>query len=474
MKFLSTISILLATTTVAVSGASLTNDKSNAKDNDMSKWVGKASKNCMKECFKDDTYDGDCNEKCDFTDKSKSFNLCLKDAIDKYQTNSKLCRQAKKQKDPLIIEEEIVYIPANGNVRVGDIYRNEVAPVVQTGTLTKSYQFGTTHETCKDQVKDVFEVERKSCQSIHTISKSTTVNKKVQISEDTYLMGLAEGELIRGFYDKTYDTGITPPSDTNVMVSFCGAFPNNPTYPTCSDGPINKAANNWASYGGGNDAGSWSDANIESVIGFIPTITTLGYTGVVLDIEQSSEVISIARWNELYSAIKDANLVLCVTTSHFQPYGILENAAELVSDWLQSTLIDYLSPQLYTSGNQKANSWQDFNSAYKTSVPKVIPSIVQSTYYATVPVTVTSQLPNAVGYIQWQNPTAPPPTPKGGCVSSTFSGVGCYDMCSWCEGALGTDQIYWESGVCAYDTSLGHCNGTPQAGVVYTCCQIGS
>jgi len=470
MKLISTISILLAVM-AAVSGVSLTNNKSNDKNDDLSKWTGKARKNCIKECFKDDTFDGDCNEKCDFTNKSKNFKLCIKDAVEKYQTNSKLCRQAKKQDDPLIITEEIIHRPASGYVTPGDVYRGDVTENITTGPVTKSYQFGTTYETCKKPVKDVFEIERSSCQSIHTHNLKSDKRRKLQSSEESTTMVLAQDELVRGFYAKTYDTPhVTPPSDTNVGISFCGAFPKDPSYPSCSDGPITNVANNWVSYGGGNDAGSWSDARIQSVIDFIPNIKSLGYTGVVLDIEQSSEEISISRWNELYSAIKNGNLILCVTTSHFKPYGI-SDANALVTDWLQNPLIDYLSPQLYTSGNEQANSWAAFNVAYKESKPKIIPSIVKSTYYATVPPTVTSHLPNAVGYIQWQNPQAPPPTPTGGCVSSTFSGVGCDDMCSWCQSALGTDQYYWETGVCTWDYT--QCTGSPLAGVTYTCCQIG-
>merc|ERR1712216_459199 len=127
-----------------------------------------------------------------------------------------------------------------------------------------------------------------------------------------------------------------------------------------------------------------------------------------------------------------------ITMSHFKPWDV-SNGAELVANWLQNSLIDYLSPQLYTQGTEPANSWVDFNPAFADSsaVPKIIPSIVKSTYYATVPITVAAKLPNAVGYIQWQDPILPGPGSVPGCVSSTFSGVGCDSMCNWCEQQLG-------------------------------------
>lgn len=90
-----------------------------------------------------------------------------------------------------------------------------------------------------------------------------------------------------------------------------------------------------------------------------------------------------------------------VTISHFAPYGF-SNAADLVNDMLQSTDIDILSPQLYTRGNEPENDWAGLTSAWLTSVPIVAPSIVQAYYYDQLGTnSVTTNLPNAKGYIVW-------------------------------------------------------------------------
>ena len=59
--------------------------------------------------------------------------------------------------------------------------------------------------------------------------------------------------------------------------------------------------------------------------------------------------------------------------------------------------------------------------------------------------------------------------PSNGCVSFTIGpGTGCDWMCNYCAASLGTNNYYFTSPVCAYQT--GGCAGNPVAGVQYTCC----
>ena len=55
------------------------------------------------------------------------------------------------------------------------------------------------------------------------------------------------------------------------------------------------------------------------------------------------------------------------------------------------------------------------------------------------------------------------------CVSFTVGpDTGCSWMCNYCAQQLGTNNYYFEDGVCQYQT--GGCVGNPQVGVKYTCC----
>ncbi len=65
--------------------------------------------------------------------------------------------------------------------------------------------------------------------------------------------------------------------------------------------------------------------------------------------------------------------------------------------------------------------------------------------------------------------TMPYIQPANNCVSfSVGPGTGCAWMCTYCAGALGTNNYYFTDGVCTYQT--GGCVGNPQTGVTYTCC----
>jgi hypothetical protein len=55
------------------------------------------------------------------------------------------------------------------------------------------------------------------------------------------------------------------------------------------------------------------------------------------------------------------------------------------------------------------------------------------------------------------------------CVSFQVSaGTGCAWMCNYCASTLGTTNYYFTDGVCQYQS--GGCVGSPQVGVLYTCC----
>jgi hypothetical protein len=55
------------------------------------------------------------------------------------------------------------------------------------------------------------------------------------------------------------------------------------------------------------------------------------------------------------------------------------------------------------------------------------------------------------------------------CVSFTVGqGTGCGWMCNYCANALGTNNYYFTTPVCVYET--GGCVGNPVAGDEYTCC----
>jgi len=84
--------------------------------------------------------------------------------------------------------------------------------------------------------------------------------------------------------------------------------------------------------------------------------------------------------------------------------------------------------------------------------------------------------------------TADPVNVSNGCITfSVGSGTGCQWMCDYCANSLGTNNYYFTTDVCKYE-SVGYvidtlletphiqitsgCVGNPSAGVPYTCCSV--
>ena len=61
------------------------------------------------------------------------------------------------------------------------------------------------------------------------------------------------------------------------------------------------------------------------------------------------------------------------------------------------------------------------------------------------------------------------PVGPNACVNfKVGAGTGCDWMCNYCANQLGTNNYYFTTGVCSYES--GGCVGNPQTGVTYTCC----
>ena len=60
---------------------------------------------------------------------------------------------------------------------------------------------------------------------------------------------------------------------------------------------------------------------------------------------------------------------------------------------------------------------------------------------------------------------------SNGCVTfSVVAGTGCAWMCNSCANQLGTNNYYFTTPVCTYQS--GGCVGNPIAGASYTCCAV--
>jgi len=209
---------------------------------------------------------------------------------------------------------------------------------------------------------------------------------------------------VKGFYYWTWDTSKpNPPAGTNLGVAFSGyANPNDAVKDSASI-KGNLPGAKYISIGGGDSSGDWSTTVLSEVTNCINNGTFSGYNGVCFDVEQGASGLE-SEFASTFQAARSKGFTVLVTISHSAPYGI-NDASTLMSSFFSNTNINYLSPQLYTSGTEKQNdystccgvSW----SAYKSSKAKIVPSIVNESMYADAVSYFAGQGITLDGYVQW-------------------------------------------------------------------------
>ena len=116
----------------------------------------------------------------------------------------------------------------------------------------------------------------------------------------------------------------------------------------------------YLSLGGGRSEAAF---NLEALSGLveggqeIEMIKDAGFAGVCFDVEEAHGPTDelIEAFERSFAALKNAGLNVMVTTSHSAPYETDSDDArvKIVDAWVKSGNIDYLSPQLYSSGGEE-------------------------------------------------------------------------------------------------------------------------
>jgi hypothetical protein len=235
--------------------------------------------------------------------------------------------------------------------------------------------------------------------------------------------------MFTGWYNRT-DSGqqnTTVPTGLTTVIVFSGyvdpttAITNSAIPELINNVPAGKP---FITLGGGNaNTGQWSKTVIENIITTINNGSFSAYVGIVFDIENTNGGAENTDFEPMFAVAKTAGFVVIVTVSHTGGlYSNMSDPLGLMQAFFSSSNIDYLSPQLYDSGVELANDYTPSNgwwgptvpwSAWQGCKPKVIPSIVDASYYPDAVATfnkvnntttntpqLTQPIPLA-GFIQW-------------------------------------------------------------------------
>ena len=106
--------------------------------------------------------------------------------------------------------------------------------------------------------------------------------------------------------------------------------------------------------GGASARGVLSVSTLQSITAAgLDKVKDAGFEGICFDIEltQGEEQPLVEAFERAFKIVKNAGLLVMVTTSHSAPYASSEKAKSLlITSWRRSSDIDIFSPQLYTSG----------------------------------------------------------------------------------------------------------------------------
>ncbi|KAG5192730.1 hypothetical protein JKP88DRAFT_159682 [Tribonema minus] len=208
---------------------------------------------------------------------------------------------------------------------------------------------------------------------------------------------------VKGYYDQTWQQRAAP-SGTNLGVAFGGWADVDQALADAQQVYNNLVGSKYLDIGGGDSNGRWTSNSITKLNNGLGKIKSAGYVGVCYDIEEGDAGLSTAFANSFAKA-KAAGLKVLVTISHSQPYGF-SDAATIMNTMFASASVDYVSPQLYTSGGETANDWTVDGGAigwrsYASSKGKIVPSVVKASMYANAQSTFQSYGVTTAGYITW-------------------------------------------------------------------------
>ena len=168
------------------------------------------------------------------------------------------------------------------------------------------------------------------------------------------------------------------------------------------------AGTKWISLGGGNSAGYFSATVLNNINNAINSNSFSAYRGIVFDVEEGDSGL-YSHFQTCFQSARNKGLSVMVSVSHSGPNSI-SDCTSLMNSFFKDPNIQYLSPQLYTSGTESSNDYSVASSpcnvpwsSYSASNTKalVVASIVEASYYQSAQVQFQQYGVTLQGYIQW-------------------------------------------------------------------------
>jgi hypothetical protein len=218
----------------------------------------------------------------------------------------------------------------------------------------------------------------------------------------------AQSSSVNGFYWLSWEAASTSkmPANTNLCACFSGWISIREALRDCANVKVKLSqfhGKKYLSFGGGNKNGRWTLAALINLDSGIKSKQLAGWNGIVYDIEEGDSGLA-AAFATSFATAKANGLGVLVTVSHSQPYAV-SDAPALMKSFFSNSNIDYLSPQLYTTGSETKNDYTDLGTswkAYAAAKAKIVPSVVLgSRDFPTAKTYFTKFGIKLAGFMQW-------------------------------------------------------------------------
>jgi len=240
------------------------------------------------------------------------------------------------------------------------------------------------------------------------------------------LFACNNAQSVRGIWYWTWSGSFNDGSAT-LAVAFSGEVDADAAISSSKSVIGHLSGSKYISLGGGNGNGAWSSGAISKISSYCKSKKFSGYQGIAFDIEEGASGLGSA-FVSAFKACKSAGYKVLVTVSHSTPYGIGDGSSLMKTFFSNAGSIDYMSPQLYTSGNEGSNDFTQNGvswSSYKPFSGKLVPSIVSANLYGSAQSYFKNLGITTVGYVQWRQSSVPAAVAASDATyqSSTSSGL---------------------------------------------------
>jgi len=220
----------------------------------------------------------------------------------------------------------------------------------------------------------------------------------------TTVQGGGGGGTTVGYWWWSWQPSGSPPGGTNLGVAFSGYA--DPDLALSNSQPLydKLPGMKFLDIGGGDNAGKWTSSQLQKVTRYINESKFNAYQGIAYDVEIGDAGLT-GLFLDSFRAAKMHGFKVLVTVSGSAPYSV-PDAPAMMSAFFNDGNVDYLSPQLYVTGDESKNnygtnagvSWDQ----WKQSRASVVPSIVTASLYSSAVEYFQGHGVTLQGWLQWK------------------------------------------------------------------------